>query len=328
MSEERSMRRWIVVGIAAVAVTAALVLLGSGWLSAGSGSGASPTPLPPVPPSDRVVAEARAVPATSAAASAAVPGTVARVPVAEGDRVAAGAVLVELDATSAEAEIAAAQAALDAAAARSEQAAAAAKQATAEVNRAAAGVQAARAGRDQLPSGASSARRRQADAEVNAAVAGLEAARAGATGAAAAAKAADADEARAAAALDGTRAAADRLTISAPISGTVAGVAVAVGDVVAAGPPLVRIAGDGGWVFETTDVTQDEVAAIAVGAAATVTLDGFAETAIAGRVANITVIGEDRQGDVVFTVRVEPDGAVPDGVRWNMQASIEIATTR
>ncbi len=320
------MRRWIVVGVAAVGLTAALVLLGSGWLSNGSGSGASPTPLPPIPPSDRVVAEARAVPATSAAASAAVPGTVARVAVAEGDRVAAAGVLVELDATAAEAEIAAAQAALDAAVARSEQAAAAAKQATAEVSRAAAGVQAARAGRDQLPSGASSARKRQADAEVNAAVAGLDAARAAATGAAAAAKAADADELRASAALDVTRAAADRLTIRASIGGTVADVAVAVGDVVAAGPPLVRIAGDGGWAFETTDVTQDEVAAIAVGAAATMTLDGFAGTPIAGRVASIAAFGQDRQGDVVFTVRVEPEGAVPEGVRWNMQASIEIAT--
>ena len=307
---------------------AALVLLGSGWLSAGSGSGASPTPLPPVPPSDRVVAEARAVPATSAAASAAVPGTVARVAVAEGDRVAAGAVLVELDATSAEAEIAAAQAALDAAAARSEQAAAAAKQATAEVNRAAAGVQAARAARDQLPSGASSARKRQADAEVNAAVAGLEAARAGATGAAAAAKAAEADEARAAAALDATRAAADRLTISAPIAARWPASQSRSGTWSRPGCHSSGSPGDGGWAFETTDVTQDEVAAIAVGAAATVTLDGFAGTAIAGRVAHIAVIGEDRQGDVVFTVRVEPDGAVPDGVRWNMQASIEIATTR
>ncbi|HYN49083.1 MAG TPA: HlyD family secretion protein, partial [Candidatus Nanopelagicales bacterium] len=195
-----------------------------------------------------------------------------------------------------------------------------------EVDRAAAAVQAARAVRDQLPSGVSAARKRAADAEVDAALAGLDAARAGEKGATAAAKAAEADEARAAAVLDATRAAAARLTITAPIAGTVADVAVKVGDAVTAGPPLIRIAGDGGWTFETTDLTQDEVAAIEVGAAATVTLDGFAGTVIAGRVARIAAFGEDRQGDVVFTVVVEPDGKVTDAVRWNMQASIEIAT--
>lgn len=328
MNEEGSMRRWIAGGLAAVAVIVAVVILASGWPPAGSGSPATPTPLPPVPPSDRVVAEARIVPAAWAALGAATPGLVARVAVAEGDRVAVGAVLVELDATTAEAEVTAAKAAFDAASARSDQAAAATTQAAAEVDRATAAVQAARAVRDQLPSGASAARKRQANAELDAATAGREAARAVEKGAAAAATAAEADEARAAALFDATRAAANRLTITAPIAGLVAEVAVAVGDAVTAGPPLIRIAGDGGWTFETTDLTQDEVAAIEVGAAATVTVDGFAGAPIAGRVARIAAFGEDHQGDVVFTVVVAPDGAVPDGVRWNMQASIEIATMR
>jgi hypothetical protein len=77
-------------------------------------------------------------------------------------------------------------------------------------------------------------------------------------------------------------------------------------------------------MFETTDLTQDEVAAIAVGGAATVIVDGFGGSAIDGRVARIDAIGEDRQGDIVFTVVVEPTGDVPDGLRWNMVASVEI----
>ena len=159
-----------------------------------------------------------------------------------------------------------------------------------------------------------------------AARAGIDAARAAEDGAAAAVKAAAADEARASATLDAARAAAGRLTITAPIAGTVADVTVTAGDVAAVGQPLVRIAGDGGWTFETTDLTQDEVAAIDVGSDATVTLDGFAGAPIAGRVAQISAFGEDRQGDVVFTVVVVPSGAIPDRVRWNMQASVEIAT--
>jgi HlyD family secretion protein len=290
-------------------------------------AGSSPTPLPPVPAAADVVAEARAVPKAWATVAGVVPGAVASVAVDEGRRVAVGDELVRLDAAGAEAEVAAAEAAVEGARARAAQASAAATQAAAEVDRAEAAVTAARARRDQLPSGASGAQKRAANADITAAKAGLRSAKAARSGAEQAADAATAEEARAAAALDAAKAALARLTITAPIAGTVADVAVGAGDPVAAGQPLVRIAGDGGWTFETTDLTQDEVAAIAMGAEAAVVVDGFAGMTIPGRVARIAAIGEDRQGDVVFTVVVEPTGAVPDGIRWNMVASVEIAKT-
>jgi len=321
------MRRLVVAGLAIAAGIVAVALLVGGGLVTGPGSSASATALPPVPASDRVVAEARVVPETSAEVGATVPGTVVRVAVVEGDGVAAGAELVKLDTSEADARVAQAQAALDASAARTEQAAVAVRQAAAEVDRAAASVRVARATRDLVPDGAASARKRSADAQVSAALAGLEAARAAEDAAAAAAKAAEADKAVAAAGLDGARAAAARLTIRAPIAGTVADLAVAVGDSVSAGLPLIRIAGEGGWAFETTDLAQDSVAVIEVGDTATVTVDGFPGTSIPGRVARIAAFGEDRQGDVVFTAVVVPDGAVPDSLRWNMKASIEIAAT-
>ncbi len=320
------MRRWIVGGAAVVAVAVAVALLAGGGLGSGAGSGAVATPLPPVPPANRVVAEARVVPASSATVSASTPGTVARVAVAEGDAVAAGDVLLELDDAAAAAEVAAATAGLDAATAGAERATAAAAQAAAEVDRAAASVRAARAVRDQLPGSASRARERQADAEVDAAEAGLESARAARQVAVAAATAATAEVARAQAGLDAANAATARLVVKAPIAGTVADVTASAGDVVAAGVPLVRIAGDGGWTFETSDLTQGEVPGVSVGADASVTLDGFAGTKIDGRVARIAAFGQDSQGDVVFTVVVEPTGDVPDGIRWNMLASVEIAT--
>jgi multidrug resistance efflux pump len=320
------MRRWIIGGVIVVAAVAALAVVAVGGLPGGMGASASPTPLPPVPASDRVVAEARVIPASRASVTAAVPGTVSAVAVAEGQRVATGTTLVQLDATSARADVAAAQAALDAAKARSTQAVAAVSQANAEISRATAAHKAARAIRDQLPDNASAARERAADADVQAAQAGIRAARAAKDVAAAAASAAQADEARAGAALDAARAAEARLTIRAPMAGTVADVTVEVGDAVTAGPPLVQIAGDGGWVFETTDLTQDEVAAIAAGNPATVTVDGFAGTPFEGRVARIDAIGEDRQGDIVFTVVLEPTGELPEGLRWNMVASVQIAT--
>lgn len=321
------MRRWIVGITAVVVVVAAAALIAGGSLAPSAGSGPTSTPLPPVPPADRIVAEARAVPAISATVSAPVPGTVAIVAAAEGDRVDAGAVLVQLDDAAAKADAAAARAGLESATASAERATAAASQASAEVDRASAAVRSARAVRDQLPGSASRAQERQADAEVDAAQAGLASARAARDAADAAATAAAADVARAQAAVDAAEASLAQVVLRAPIAGTVAEVVPSAGDVVAAGTPLVRLAGDGGWVFETTDLAQDEVAAINLGAAASVTLDGFAETRIDGTVARVGAYGQDRQGDVVFTVVIEPTGDVPAGVRWNMLASAEIATT-
>jgi multidrug resistance efflux pump len=321
------MRRFVIAGVIVVAVAAVAVVVASSLLPGGSGTttGASSTPLPPVPASATIVAEARVMPGTRAVVAAAVPGTVSEVAVAEGDLVAAGAVIAQLDPTAAQADVAAAQAAVDAATERATQAEAAAAQASAEVDRASAAVRSARAIRDQLPKGAPAAQKRAANADIDGAEAALAAARAARSGAQAAAAAAGADVARASAALDAATAAEAKLSITTPIAGTVADIAVETGDPVAAGSIVARIAGPGGWTFETTDLTQDEVAAIAVGSTATASVDGFAGTPIEGRVARIAAIGEDRQGDVYFTVVVEPTGAVPDGLRWNMVASVQIS---
>jgi multidrug resistance efflux pump len=326
MSEEgRPVRRWIVVAVVA-AVAVGLVALGGTWLSGGDGSGATPTAPPPVPPANRVVAEARVVPVAAATVAAPVPGIVSRVPVGEGDAVAAGDVIAVLDDAAAEAEVAAARAVLDGATAGRDRAAAISTQAAAEVDRATEIWRSVRAIRDQLPSGSSAARIRQADADVAAAAAGIQAAEAAQSAAAAAAVAAGAEVARAQAALDAAETGLARLTVVAPIAGTVADLAVGTGDVIAAGTPVARIAGPGGWRFETTDLTQAEVTSITVGATAMVSVDGLAGTQIAGRVLRIAAYGQDLQGDVVFTAVIEPTGDVPDGLRWNMRASVEIAT--
>lgn len=319
------MRRWLVAGIGVVGVLAAGVLLAGGAIRLeGSTAGSSPTPLPPVPASDRVVAEARAIPARTAEIGAAVPGEVARVAVAEGDVVVAGALLLALDSTTADANVVAAKAVLDAADAGADQAAAAERQAAAEVNRAKAVLDGAKAARDQVPSGASKAQKRAADAQISTARAGIASALAAQDGLTAAAVAAGADRARAASLLTAAQAAASALQLTAPFAGTVAAVDAKDGDVVAAGAPLIRMA-SGGWTFQTTDLGQDGVAAIAVGNAATVTVDGFGGSPVPARVTRIASVGADSQGDVVFTVVVEPTGDVPDGLRWNMKASIQIA---
>jgi hypothetical protein len=124
------------------------------------------------------------------------------------------------------------------------------------------------------------------------------------------------------------RSAREQLDIAAPFAGTVVSVSVVVGDAVSPGPPVVRLAADDGWEFRTTEVDAAVVPSIAVGGPASVSVDGFPGTEIPCRVTRISGYGEERQGDVLFTVVVEPTGTVPDGIRWNMPATITIGAAR
>ncbi len=327
MSEEGHMRRPIaiaVVGFVAIAVVV-LVVLASG-VGTGRDDGAAATPLPPVAVPDEVTVEGRAVPAQSAELAVMVAGAVAEVPVEEGDEVARGTVLVRLDSDAVTAEVDAAEAAVEAAGARAEQAAASERGAEAGVDQAEAALRSAQAAEDQVPSGASAAVKRQAAAQVDVAEAVLEGARAQLDAAAAATRAADADQARAEAARDGARVALDRHTIAAPFAGVVASIAVEPGQLVSPGIIVVRVADTSEWTFETTEVDEAVVGRIQVGAPATVRLDGVPDVDIPGTVTQVGGYGAELQGDVRFTLTVRPVDDVPDGIRWNMTATLRIDT--
>ena len=321
-----------------------LAVAGGAWLlfgGASAGPGASPSAsIGPVPESDVVAADVRAVPLRHAALAA--PGSggvVAEVLVAEGDQVTAGQALLRLDATRLESAVAQATAAVAAAEAQQQQAEAAARQAAAQVTVADAGVDQAQAAvrtadatRDGTPSGTSA--RRAANAEVDRAQAALRSARAQLTAARRASDAADAavtataaEIERAKAALGDAQAAIDDLTLEAPFAGLVASLDAVVGETVSPGAPVVRIADTSGWRFETVDLDETAIGRLAEGAEATITVDAFPEVEIPARIASISPFGESSAGDIVYTIVLEPTGDVPDGLRWNMTAGAEIKAT-
>jgi len=120
------MNKSIVIGLIVISAVAAGTLFlarRQGWLSGGATPAATgpatATPLPPVTSAGGVVADARVLPARSAALSLPGGGRVTAIEVEEGDMVEAGAVLLRLDSArqaaavlQAEAELAAAEAAL------------------------------------------------------------------------------------------------------------------------------------------------------------------------------------------------------------------------
>jgi multidrug resistance efflux pump len=346
MTSEPSSRRSrmpIAVAIVLVIGIAVAVAVANGAFRGGGAAAASPdASVEGVVPADaNVVAEGRAVPIRSIELQVGAPGTVASIDAAEGAAVAAGDPLLSLDTTAADAEVDAATASVDAASAGVNQAKASLAQAEANAVAARAAVagataarRAAAAGRDALPGAASSAQKRQASAQVDQADAALDQAKAqrtqanaAVTGARAAVKAAEADLARAEASKTSATTARDQLRITAPFAGTVVSVEPAVGDHVQPGVVLVRLADLTAWRFETSDLSETSVARVAVGAPATITIDGIPDANVTGTVESVGTFGSTNQGDIVYPVVVTPTSAVPDGLRWNMTVTMEIDGT-
>ncbi len=326
-SESRAGRRLVLGLLAAAAITVAVVAIMTGAFdgvgadpgSGGSSSGSTP---PPVPVVDEVVADGFAMPVRTAELGSTGGGTVLEVPVVLGQVVAAGDVLVALDRTVLDADLEGARAAVDAATARAAQARALETQSVAQIAVAEANLDGASAALDRARDNKAGVA--EARAARDAARAQVRVAQAAATGATEAAAAADADMTRAAAAVTALEAGVDALTIRAPFGGTVVAIPAVAGSTASPGQVLVRIADVSAWEFVTTELDESGIDRVRLGAAAAVSLDGVPGTRIEGTVARIGGYGSRRQGGIVYEVVVVPTGEVPDGVHWNMTATITI----
>lgn len=110
------------------------------------------------------------------------------------------------------------------------------------------------------------------------------------------------------------------LELLAPYDGTISAVEVVAGEFVAPGIVVVRMA-DFTWVVESTDLTELNIARVQQGMPAMIKFDALPDVELVGRADHIKPLGENRQGDIVYTVILkldEPD----ERLRWNMTASI------
>ena len=129
----------------------------------------------------------------------------------------------------------------------------------------------------------------------------------------------------ASASLDAANAALADTEIRAPFAGTVVSIEPVVGDQVAPGVPLVRLADLSAWRFETSDLSETSIARVHEGAAVTITVDGLPGVEIAGTVESVGGYGASVQGDITFRVVVASRRVtVPAGLRWNMTVTMEI----
>jgi multidrug resistance efflux pump len=139
--------------------------------------------------------------------------------------------------------------------------------------------------------------------------------------------------AQAEALLDKTRLAVDSLELQledtelrAPFAGTVVDVLVDPGDEASPGQPVLVLATLDQLEVHTTDLTELDVAGLAVGRSAEVSVDALPGSSFAGTVREIALQGQDYRGDVVYTVIVALDGAPDPALRWGMTAEVRIDT--
>lgn len=111
--------------------------------------------------------------------------------------------------------------------------------------------------------------------------------------------------------------------LRAPFAGAVAAVDLKASEYAPAGGVAVQLADLSAWRIETTDLTELSVVRIAEDAPVTITFDALPGVALPGKVARVELFGENRQGDIAYTVSVLPDR--PDArLHWNMTAAVTI----
>lgn len=135
-----------------------------------------------------------------------------------------------------------------------------------------------------------------------------------------------ADVAAAEAALAQARVALAETELRAPFAGTVASLDVKAGEQVAPGSPIVRLADLSAWQVETDDLTELNVVRVHKGDLVSVSFDAIPDLELTGHVARSEAIGENKMGDITYTVVVELD-EYDERLRWNMTATVIIDPT-
>ena len=110
----------------------------------------------------------------------------------------------------------------------------------------------------------------------------------------------------------------------APFAGSIALLDAKLGEQVGSGAVVVQLADLTAWQIETSDLTEIGIVDVTVGDTATVTFDAIDDLEIEGTIVRVRPIGENKQGDITYTVIIEP-AQQDERLRWNMTAVVRIS---
>ena len=95
------------------------------------------------------------------------------------------------------------------------------------------------------------------------------------------------------------------------------------GEQVAPGTVIAQVGDPAEWEIDTTDLTELNIVNVHEGTRAAVSVDALPGVELTGKVVRIRQFGENKQGDIVYTVVVLPDKQ-DSRLRWNMTASVTL----
>lgn len=128
-------------------------------------------------------------------------------------------------------------------------------------------------------------------------------------------------------ALTNAKADLDKATLKAPFAGTIAALDVKLGERVSPNTPLITLADLSQYQIETTDLTELNVVKLKTGDPAVISFDALPGVELPGKIVRIDDLGQNKQGDIVYTVVVIPDKQ-DERMRWKMTASVAFEPPR
>ena len=119
----------------------------------------------------------------------------------------------------------------------------------------------------------------------------------------------------------------DKASMKAPFDGVITTLDIKQGERAQANTPIITVADTSKWQVETTDLTELNVVRLKVGDPVTITFDALPDVTLPGTITRISDQGENKQGDIVYTVTVTPN-QWDDRLRWKMTASVNFEPSR
>ncbi len=110
-----------------------------------------------------------------------------------------------------------------------------------------------------------------------------------------------------------------------PISGTVATVNGAVGEIASPGSVFIVVSDVAQLQVETSDLSERDVPLVKVGQTVTVLIKALNES-VTGRVAMISPVADTLGGDVVYKTTIDLDLPLPQGLRAGMSVDVQFET--
>ena len=108
-----------------------------------------------------------------------------------------------------------------------------------------------------------------------------------------------------------------------PFTGTVASLDLKQGEFASPGTAILQLADFSQWQILTDDLTELSVVKLGLGNPVVITFDALPDLKLPGKVTKIKSFGQKKNGDVIYTITVQPDHTDPR-LQWNMTATVNI----